>query len=279
MSDQITPVVSRHPGFESLKGKVVVVTGTASGIGLALATRFVREGARVVGSDLNAEVGAQKAAELGIRFVACNVAQEESLKALIDDVQAQEGDIDLFCSNAGIAIGAGPETLDKHWELIQNVNVMSHVWAARHLLPRMLERGEGYLLNTASAAGLLTELHSAPYAVTKHAALAFAEWLAVTYGDRGIGVSCLCPEGVWTPMIENAPILQLTAVSTDLLADRVMEALHAGKFLITTHATTLAGFQQKANDYDVWISKMKHLRTKAMALLETGQKAFVSQPE
>ncbi|ULH15316.1 SDR family oxidoreductase [Deinococcus sp. KNUC1210] len=273
MSEQTKPTANRHPGFESLSGKVVVVTGSASGIGLALARRFVQEGARVIGSDLNAEVGAQKAAELGIRFVACNVAQEESLKNLIDDVQAHEGDIDLFCSNAGIAIGAGPETLDKHWELIQNVNVMSHVWAARHLLPRMLERGEGYLLNTASAAGLLTELHSAPYAVTKHAALAFAEWLAVTYGDRGIGVSCLCPEGVWTPMIENAPILQLTAVSTDLLADRVMEALHAGKFLITTHATTLAGFQQKANDYDVWISKMKHLRTKAMALLEPGQTA------
>ena len=270
MSDQ----ASKHSGFPSLKEKVVVVTGSASGIGLALAKRFVQEGATVIGSDLNAEVGAQKAAELGIRFVACNVAQEESLKALIDDVYDHEGDIDLFCSNAGIAIGAGPETLDKHWELIQNVNVMSHVWAARHLLPRMLERGEGYLLNTASAAGLLTELHSAPYAVTKHAALAFAEWLAVTYGDRGIGVSCLCPEGVWTPMIENAPILQLTAVTTDLLADKVMEALTAGKFLITTHATTLTGFQQKGNDYDVWISKMKHLRKKAMALLEPGAKAF-----
>jgi NAD(P)-dependent dehydrogenase (short-subunit alcohol dehydrogenase family) len=254
-----------------IKGKVVVVTGTASGIGLALATRFSREGAIVIASDMNAEVGSQKAAEIGARFVPANVAKEEDIVRLIDDVYAHEGPIDLFCSNAGIAIGAGPETLDRHWQLIQDVNVMSHVWAARHLVPKMLERGEGYLLNTASAAGLLTELHSAPYAVTKHAALAFAEWLAITYGDQGIKVSCLCPEGVWTPMINNAPMLQQTAVTTDFLADKVMEALVAEQFLITTHPTSLAGFQQKASNYDVWISKMKHLRKKAMALLGGGQ--------
>jgi len=257
-----------------IKDKVVVVTGSASGIGLALVQRFVQEGARVIASDLNAELGAQKAQEAGARFVQANVAREEDIVRLIEDVYAQEGVIDLFCSNAGIAIGAGPETLDKHWTLIQDVNVMSHVWAARHLVPRMIERGEGYLLNTASAAGLLTELHSAPYAVTKHAALAFAEWLAVTYGEQGIRVSCLCPEGVWTPMIQNAPSLQLTAVTTDFLADRVMEALEKEQFLITTHPTTLTGFQQKANDYDTWISKMRHLRTKAMALLTQGRAAF-----
>ena len=257
-----------------IEGKVVVVTGSASGIGLALVQRFVKEGAKVVASDMNAEVGAQKAAETGVRFVQANVAQEADIVRLIDDVYAQEGQIDVFCSNAGIAIGAGPETLDKHWQLIQDVNVMSHVWAARHLVPRMLERGEGYLLNTASAAGLLTELHSAPYAVPKHAALAFAEWLASTYGDRGLKVSCLCPEGVWTPMIANAPILQQTAVTTDFLADKVMDALVAEQFLITTHPTTLAGFGQKASNYDVWISKMKHLRKKAMALLGQGKETF-----
>ncbi|WP_424949952.1 SDR family oxidoreductase [Deinococcus sp.] len=262
-----------------IKDKIVVVTGSASGIGLALVTRFRQEGATVIASDLNAELGAQKAAELGVRFVAANVAKEDDVVRLIGDVEAQEGPIDLFCSNAGIAIGAGPETLDKHWQLIQDVNVMSHVWAARHLVPRMLERGGGYLLNTASAAGLLTELHSAPYAVTKHAALAFAEWLAVTYGDRGLKVSCLCPEGVWTPMIENAPILQPTAVTTEFLADKVMEALAAEQFLITTHPTTLQGFGQKASNYDVWISKMRHLRGKAMALLGQGQAAFVGKPE
>jgi NAD(P)-dependent dehydrogenase (short-subunit alcohol dehydrogenase family) len=257
-----------------INNKIVVVTGSASGIGLALAARFKNEGATVVASDLNAELGAQKAAEIGVRFVPANVAHEADIVRLIDDVYAHEGPVDLFCSNAGIAIGAGPETLDGSWQLIYDVNVMSHVWAARHLLPRMLERSEGYLLNTASAAGLLTELHSAPYAVTKHAALAFAEWLAVTYGDRGIKVSCLCPEGVWTPMIENAPILQQTAVSTDFLCDKVMEALAAEQFLITTHPTTLQGSLQKASNYDTWISKMRHLRKKAMALLEQGQAAF-----
>lgn len=257
--------------------KIIVVTGSASGIGLALATRFAREGATVIASDLNAEVGAQKAAEIGARFVPANVGREEDIQALVENVLGQEGRIDLFCSNAGIAIGEGPETPDKQWDLIHRVNVMSHVWAARHVLPHMLERGAGHLLNTASAAGLLTELHSAPYAVTKHAALAFAEWLAITYGDRGIKVSCLCPEGVWTPMIQNAPILQQTAITTDELVDKTLEVLRRDGFLITTHPTTLQSFQNKAQDYDGWIGKMRRLREKAMALLAAhGGRAFES---
>ena len=251
-----------------LKNKTVVVTGSASGIGKALTERFVREGARVIASDRNAEAGQREAEAAGARFVAADVSHESGVQKLIEDVWATEGEIDLFCSNAGIAIGAGPESPDAQWRLIENVNVMSHVWAARHLLPRMLERGEGYLLNTASAAGLLTELHSAPYAVTKHAALAFAEWLAITYGDRGIRVSCLCPEGVWTPMIQNAPLLQQTAVTTDVLVEAVLDALSQEKFLITTHPTTLQSFQNKAQDYDNWIGKMRRLRTKAMNLLQ-----------
>lgn len=250
------------------RDRVIVVTGAASGIGLALATRFVQEGAQVVASDRNAEVGAQKAAEIGARFVAADVGQEAGVKGLIDDVLGTEGRIDLFCSNAGIGVGEGPETPDKQWDLIHRVNVMSHVWAARHVLPHMLERGDGYLLNTASAAGLLTELHSAPYAVTKHAALAFAEWLAITYGDRGIKVAALCPEGVWTPMIQNAPLLQQTAITTDELVEKTLDVLRADGFLIVTHPTTLKSFQNKATDYDTWISKMRHLRKKAMALLD-----------
>lgn len=248
-------------------GKVIVVTGAASGIGLALATRFVKEGARVIASDRNPD-GAVRAQEIGARFIAADISQEEGVKGIIDDVLAQEGHIDLFCSNAGIAIGAGPETEDRHWDLINRINVMSHVWAARHLLPHFLSRGQGYFLNTASAAGLLTELHSAPYAVTKHAALAFAEWLAVTYGDRGIKVSALCPEGVWTPMIENAPILQQTAISTDELVEKTLEVLRRESFLVVTHATTLPSFQNKASNYDEWLSKLRPLRRKAMALLE-----------
>lgn len=249
------------------KDKVIVVTGAASGIGLALATRFVGEGARVIASDRNPD-GAVRAQEIGARFIAADISHEEGVKGIIDDVLAQEGHIDLFCSNAGIAIGAGPETEDRHWDLINRINVMSHVWAARHLLPHFLSRGQGYFLNTASAAGLLTELHSAPYAVTKHAALAFAEWLAVTYGDRGIKVSALCPEGVWTPMIENAPILQQTAISTDELVEKTLEVLRRESFLVVTHATTLPSFQNKASNYDEWLSKLRHLRRKAMALLE-----------
>lgn len=249
------------------KDKVIVVTGAASGIGLALATRFVKEGATVIASDRNPD-GATKAQEIGARFIPADISKEEGVKAIIDDVLGREGHIDLFCSNAGIAIGAGPETPDKTWDLIHRVNVMSHVWAARHLVPHFLERGQGYFLNTASAAGLLTELHSAPYAVTKHAALAFAEWLAVTYGDRGIKVSALCPEGVWTPMIENAPILQQTAISTDELVEQTLEVLRRESFLVVTHATTLPSFQNKANNYDEWLSKLRHLRKKAMALFE-----------
>ena len=248
------------------QGKIIVVTGAASGIGLALATRFAQEGATVIASDRNPD-GAQKAQAIGARFISADISKEEGVKGIIDDVLGQEGRIDLFCSNAGVAIGAGPETEDKVWNLIQNINVMSHVWAARHLLPHYLERGEGYFLNTASAAGLLTELHSAPYAVTKHAALAFAEWLAITYGDRGIKVSALCPEGVWTPMIQNAPILQQTAITTDELVEKTLEVLRRDGFLITTHETTLKSFQNKADNYDEWIGKMRHLRGKAMALL------------
>jgi len=257
-----------------VQNKTIVVTGAASGIGLALATRFVREGATVIASDRNAEVGAQKAAEIGARFVAADIGREEGVSSLITDVLGHEGRIDLFCSNAGIAVGEGPETPDRVWDRIHRVNVMSHVWAARHLLPHYLERGSGYFLNTASAAGLLTELHSAPYAVTKHAALAFAEWLAITYAGRGIKVSALCPEGVWTPMIQNAPLLQQTAISTDELVDVTLTALREERFLITTHPTTLAGFQLKGQDYEGWLGKMTRLRGKAMALLEGQGKAF-----
>ncbi|WP_293913647.1 SDR family oxidoreductase [Deinococcus sp.] len=251
-----------------LKGKTVVVTGSASGIGRAMVARFTTEGARVIAADRHEQAGQLEADAVGARFFAADVSVESGVQGLIENVYATEGDIDLFCSNAGIAIGAGPETPDAQWRLITNVNVMSHVWASRHLLPRMLARGEGYLLSTASAAGLLTELHSAPYAVTKHAALAYAEWLAITYGDQGIRVSCLCPEGVWTPMIEKVPSLQQTAVTTEVLMDAVLAALRQEKFLITTHATTLQGFALKAQDYDGWIGKLRRLRVRAMALLE-----------
>ena len=251
-----------------LRDHVAVVTGAASGIGLALATRFVEEGARVVTSDLNAEAGAQKAGEIGARFVAANVANEEDVARLVQDVLRNEGRLDLFCSNAGIAVGTDETTPDKQWRLIYDVNVQSHVYAARHVLPHMLERGSGYLLNTASAAGLLTEVHSAPYAVTKHAALAFAEWLSIAYFDRGIRVSCLCPEGVWTPMIENARSLQKTAIQPEALAEIVVGALDEERFLITTHPTTLPAFEAKARDYEGWLAWMRKHRARALQMQE-----------
>lgn len=253
-----------------LAGKVAVVTGAASGIGLALATRFLKEGMTVVASDLNAELGGRRAGEIGARFVAANVAREEDVAGLIQDVLDHEGRIDLFCSNAGIAVDGGVDAPNKQWQLIYDVNVMAHVYAARHVLPHMLGRGEGYLLSTASAAGLLTEVHSAPYAVTKHAALAFAEWLSVTYRDQGIRVSCLCPEGVWTPMIENAKSLQKTAIQPEEVADIVVRALGEERFLITTHPTTLPAFQLRAQDYEEWLARMRAHRTKALAMQGQG---------
>ncbi len=251
-----------------LPGKVAVVTGAASGIGLALATRFVTEGATVIASDLNAELGVQRAGDIGARFVAANVARKEEVANLVRDVLDREGRLDLFCSNAGVAVDGGVDAPNKGWQLSYDVNVMAHVYAARHALPHMLSRGEGYLLSTASAAGLLTEVHSAPYAVSKHAALAFAEWLSVTYQEQGIRVSCLCPEGVWTPMIENALSLQQTAIQPEEVADMVVQALDEERFLITTHPTTLPAFQLRAQDHEGWLARMRAHRERALAMQE-----------
>src|SRR3954471_2089587 len=186
-------------------GKVAVVTGGAHGIGRAMALRFAKEGAAgVVVADLDGEDAAGVAAEIGERGlgVRCNVAVDEENAALIARAEDAFGPVDLFCANAGVAVGTDPvSTPEAEWDLAFGVNVRAHVHAARHLLPGWLERGSGYWLGTASAAGLLTQIGSAPYAVTKHAAVAFAEWLSVTYGERGIGVSCLCPMGVNTNML------------------------------------------------------------------------------
>ena len=176
--------------------------------------------------------------------------------------------IDLFCSNAGIGGGTGGlDVPDADWQRAWQVNVMAHLYAARAVLPAMLQRGEGYLLQTASAAGLLTQIGSAPYAVTKHAAVAFAEWLAVTYGDRGIKVSCLCPQGVRTPMLEQASatirgLLDDSAIEPDAVADAVIEGLAAERFLILPHAEVAEYVRRKAGDYDRWLRGMRRLQEK-----------------
>src|SRR5258708_19639462 len=186
----------------NLRGKVVVVTGGASGIGRVLCRRFAAEGAKaVVVGDVKAEAAALVANEIGGLAVETNVAREAEVVRLVSQVTRKFGQIDLFCSNAGILVTGGAEAADADWQRIWDINLMAHVYAARAVLPGMLARGEGYLLQTVSAAGLLTLVGSAPYSVTKHAALALAEWLAITHGDQGIKVSVICPQGARTDML------------------------------------------------------------------------------
>jgi len=249
-----------------LSGKVVVVTGAASGIGRGLAERFAAEGARmVVVADMNGEVAEEVAAGIGGTAVGMelDVSHEQAVADLVHDTEERYGPIDLFASNAGIAVFGGEDVANDRWDRIWHVNVMAHVFAARHVLPSMLARGEGYILNTASAAGLLTQIGSAPYAVTKHAAVAFAEWLSVTYGDQGIKVSVLCPQAVRTGMTRNIPGGGVAGVDGMIepadVAQTVLEGLRDERFLILPHPSVLEYFQRKAGDYDRWLNGMRRL--------------------
>ena len=247
-----------------LSGKVVVVTGGASGIGRALATRFVKEGAKaVVVADRDAQGAEAVARQIGGHAAACDVANEADVVAMIGRTEAEHEPIDLFCSNAGIGTGGGPEASNEAWQRIWEINVMAHVYAARALVPRMLARGDGYFLNTASAAGLLTQIGSAPYAVTKHAAVAFAEWMAVTYGDRGIKVSCLCPQGVRTPMLgDGGALLGPGAIEPEDVAEAVVAGLRSEEFLILPHPEVREYFRRKGDDYDRWLRGMRRLQSR-----------------
>ena len=253
-----------------LNDQVAVVTGGASGIGRALAWRFAEEGARgVVVADLDAAGAERVAREIGAPAVGvgCDVSDEAQVAALIDRAESDLGPVDLFCANAGVGGGIG---MDEGWEAAIGVNVMAHVHAARRLVPGWLERGRGYFLATASAAGLLTQIGSAPYAVSKHAAVAFAEWLSVTYGERGVGVSCLCPMGVRTPMLTagDEQARSATAVVSaagaliepEEVADAVVDALREERFLVLPHPEVLTFFQRKASDYDRWLAGMRRLQ-------------------
>lgn len=255
-----------------LQDKVVVLTGGAHGIGRAMAERFALEGARAVviaDRDLTTAEAVARGlggAAQGIAY-ALDVRCGPEVHALVESVIAQFGPIDLFCANAGIAgPPGGEEVVDEAWQEIWEVNVMAHVHAARAVLPGMIARGEGYLLTTASAAGLLTQVGSAPYSVTKHAAVAFAEWLAITYLDRGIRVSCLCPQGVRTRMLTEAAeqgagaFLLENAIEPADVAAAVVEGLATERFLILPHPEVATYFQHKAGDYDRWLRGMRRLR-------------------
>jgi len=256
-----------------VRDKVVVVTGGANGIGRALCRRFVADGARgVVVADLDAKGAGQVAEEIAGLAIPTNVSIEADVKRLVEQTTRTFGQIDLFCCNAGVALDGGIDAPDEDWQHIWGVNVMSHVYAARAVVPGMLARGQGYFLQTASAAGLLTQIGSAPYAVTKHAAVAFAEWLSIRYGDAGIGVSCLCPQGVRTQMLLESDsgigaFLLEGALEPEAVADAVIEGLATERFLILPHPDVAKYFRHKADDYDRWIRGLRRLQTKV------GQKA------
>jgi NAD(P)-dependent dehydrogenase (short-subunit alcohol dehydrogenase family) len=252
-----------------IEGRVVVVTGGAGGIGSALCRRFAAEGAAgLVVADLNREAAEAVAAEVGGTAVATDVTVESDVQALVRRALDVHGRVDLYCSNAGVAVGGGEEAPDEGWQRSWEVHAMAHVYAARAVLPGMLERGEGCFLGTVSAAGLLNHVLAAPYAVTKAAGLSFLEWLSIRYGDEGIGVSALCPQGVRTAMLgmeRDRPFLTAGALEPDEVAEAVVIALREERFLVLPHPEVAEYFSRKASDYDRWLRGMRRLRERVLS--------------
>jgi NAD(P)-dependent dehydrogenase (short-subunit alcohol dehydrogenase family) len=250
-----------------VKDAVCVVTGGANGIGRALAERFVAEGAaHVVIADVAADALTATAAEIGATAIVTDVSSEASIQALIETTEAEHGPIDLFVANAGIGgHPGGAEVPDEEWQRIWDINVMHHVWAARHLIPRWTERGAGYMVTTASAAGLLSNLGTAPYTVTKHAAVGFAEWLSITHHDAGIRVSTLCPQAVRTAMTEGddpavANVVAHGMIEPSAVADAVVEALADERFLILPHPEVAEYVAHKGTNVESWLGAMRKLQ-------------------
>ncbi len=249
-----------------IQDKVVVVTGAGAGIGHALAARFVAVGAKaVVASDITTDLDATSH-EIGAHPIHADVSNESSILSLIEETEAQFGPIDLFVANAGIGgQPGGAEVPDDEWQNIWEINVMHHVWAARHMIPRWQERGGGYLLTTASAAGLLSNLGTAPYTVTKHAAVAFGEWLAITHADENISVSVLCPQGVRTAMTNSDDPAVANVVAQGLIepsdvADAVIAGLNAESFHILPHPQVAEYVRHKGADIESWLGAMQRLQ-------------------
>jgi NAD(P)-dependent dehydrogenase (short-subunit alcohol dehydrogenase family) len=251
--------------------RVVVVTGGAKGIGRALARRFASAGAEtVIVADVDPDGAWAVAREIGGMAIRCDVANEQEVAQLVEKVNIAKGRVDIFCSNAGIAVGGGPEASSADWQRIWEVNVMAHVYVARHVLPGMLLRKEGYILGTVSAAGLLNHMFAAPYGATKAAALSFFEWLSIAHGDEGIRVSCLCPQGVKTDMLAaerrlGLEFLTAAALEPEQVAEIVLQGIRDEKFLILPHPEVAEYFSRKATDYDRWLKGMRRLRANILA--------------
>jgi NAD(P)-dependent dehydrogenase (short-subunit alcohol dehydrogenase family) len=249
-----------------LTDKIIIVTGGGNGIGRALCRRFAADRAKaIVVADLNGDAARAVAHEIGGVAMDADVSREADVARVVEQTIARHGAVDLFCSNAGVAINGDEHTPDADWTRCWDVNVMAHVYAARAVLPGMLARGEGYLLQTVSAAGLLTHPQSATYAVTKHASLAFAEWLSIAYGDRGVKVSALCPQGVKTDMLRRAELagrsfLMDTALEPEQVADLVVQGIADERFLILPHPEVAEYERRKATDRERWLRGMRRLR-------------------
>lgn len=252
-----------------IEDSVVFVTGGASGIGAALARAFDAAGARtVVVADIDLPGARSVADGIGGHAIRLDVTDEEATRAAIEGAERESGPIGVFCANAGIATDGSVDVPTEAWQRAWEVNVMAHVYAARHLVPRMLERGGGHFVSTASAAGLLTNLGAAPYTVTKHAAVALAEWLSITYGDAGLGVTCVCPQFVDTPMLDvfaghtdaMRDWVEGIAIEPDEVARQVVAAVEAGGFLVLPHPEVADYVVNRATDRDRWIAGMRRLQ-------------------
>jgi len=269
--------------------KTAVVTGGGHGIGQALCRRLAQDNIKVVVADLDYEAAQIVAAEIDGAAIKVDVGSEADMTAMIDKVEDNVGSIDMFVSNAGLVFGDGKSgaasadgvlaPIDDRWEISWRVNVMAHVYAARVLVPRMIERGGGYIVSTASAAGLLSSIGDAAYSVTKHAAVGFAEALAIRHGDEGIKVSVVCPQAVATRMLDLAvgPGADENVfggadadgiLTPEKVADCIVDGVANGQFLIAPHPEVLGYFQRKAADYDRWVSGMRRFRRKLSGKLE-----------
>jgi NAD(P)-dependent dehydrogenase (short-subunit alcohol dehydrogenase family) len=255
------------PGAETSDGRGIVVTGAGSGIGAALARRLAARGDRLVLGDLTPGPVTGLAAELGALAVVGDCASQDGVRALIGRARARLGRIDVFMANAGIGVAGGPEAPEDDWARAWDTNVMGHVRAARELLPDWLDAGAGHFVSTVSAAGLLSMPGSAPYAVTKHAAQAFAEYLAFSYGHRGIRVQAICPQGVRTPLLAEAGavgdlVLGAAAISAEQAAEVIVTAMDGDSFLILPHPEVARYYAQKAAEPDRWITTMQRAQSR-----------------